>query len=49
MRPDSISVVSVNADSGAVTITGLPRDTQDVPFAAGPMHDLFPKGYKGKQ
>lgn len=49
MRPDSISVVSVNADSGAVTITGLPRDTQNVPFAEGPMQDLFPQGYKGKK
>lgn len=49
MRPDSISVVSVNADTGAVTITGLPRDTQNVPFAEGPMQELFPKGYKGKK
>lgn len=49
MRPDSISVVSINADTGATTITGLPRDTQDVPFAAGPMQKLFPDGYKGKK
>ena len=48
MRPDSISVVSVNAETGAVTITGLPRDTQHVPFAAGPMQELFPDGYGGQ-
>ncbi len=47
MRPDSISVVSVNADTGAVTITGLPRDTQHVPFSEGPMQELFPDGYGG--
>ena len=48
MRPDSISVVSVNADSGAMTITGLPRDTLGVPFAEGPMQELFPDGYGGQ-
>lgn len=48
MRPDSISVVSVNAETGAVTITGLPRDTQGVPFAEGPMQELFPDGYGGR-
>ncbi|HET8928520.1 MAG TPA: LCP family protein [Microbacterium sp.] len=47
MRPDSISVVSVNAETGAMTITGLPRDTLGVPFAAGPMQELFPDGYGG--
>ena len=36
MRFDSISVVSVNADTGAVTITGIPRDMPSFPFAAGP-------------
>ncbi|MFT4221287.1 MAG: LCP family protein [Microbacterium sp.] len=49
MRPDSISVVSVNATSGAVTIIGLPRDTVGVPFAEGPMNDLFPDGYQGSE
>ncbi len=47
MRYDSISVVSVNADTGAVTITGIPRDMVDVPFAPGPMHDLYPNGHTG--
>jgi len=47
MRYDSISVVSVNAATGAVTITGIPRDLPDVPFAPGPMHDLYPDGHTG--
>jgi len=47
MRFDSISVVSVNADTGAVTITGIPRDIQNAPFSAGPMQDLYPDGFEG--
>lgn len=47
MRFDSISVVSVNADSGAVTITGIPRDLASFPFSAGPMQDLYPDGFTG--
>lgn len=47
MRFDSISVVSVNADSGAVHITGIPRDLANVPFSDGPMHDLYPDGLQG--
>lgn len=47
MRFDSISVVSVNADTGATTITGIPRDLQNAPFADGPMHDLYPDGLEG--
>lgn len=45
---DSISVVSVNADTGAVTITGIPRDMRDVPFSEGPMQDMYPDGHRGK-
>lgn len=47
MRFDSISVVSVNADSGAVTIFGIPRDLRHVPFSDGPMRDLYPDGFEG--
>ncbi|MFB7251812.1 LCP family protein [Microbacterium sp. NPDC056234] len=46
MRYDSISVVSVNADTGAVTITGIPRDMPGFPFAEGPMHDKYPNGHE---
>jgi len=49
MRFDSISVVSVNADSGAVTITGIPRDMPHFPFADGPMKDLYPDVHEGHQ
>jgi LCP family protein required for cell wall assembly len=47
MRFDSISVVSVNADTGAVTITGIPRDMPHFPFSAGPMQDKYPNGHEG--
>ncbi len=47
MRFDSISVVSVNAESGATTITGIPRDMPHFPFADGPMRDLYPDVHEG--
>jgi LCP family protein required for cell wall assembly len=47
MRFDSISVVSVNADTGATTITGIPRDMPHFPFAPGPMQDEYPDGHQG--
>jgi LCP family protein required for cell wall assembly len=47
MRFDSISVVSVNADTGATTITGIPRDMPGFPFSAGPMQDRYPNGHEG--
>ncbi len=47
MRFDSISVVSVNADTGAATITGIPRDMPHFPFAPGPMQDKYPDGHVG--
>lgn len=46
LRPDSISVVSINADTGEVTILGLPRNLEDAPFVAGsPMAAAYPNGY----
>ena len=47
MRFDSISVVSVNAEKGATTITGIPRDLPHFPFAEGPMQDRYPDGHEG--
>ncbi|MDW4573379.1 LCP family protein [Microbacterium sp. M3] len=47
MRFDSISVVSVNAATGATTITGIPRDMPNFPFAEGPMQDRYPNGHEG--
>jgi LCP family protein required for cell wall assembly len=34
MRPDSMTVVSIEADTGRATMIGVPRDLQDVPLAA---------------
>ncbi|WP_137844344.1 LCP family protein [Microbacterium sp. 2FI] len=48
MRFDSISVVSVNATTGATTITGIPRDMPHFPFSAGPMQDRYPNGHEGR-
>ncbi|KNY07452.1 LCP family glycopolymer transferase [Microbacterium sp. GCS4] len=48
MRYDSISVVSVNASTGAVTITGIPRELPNAPFSEGsPMQALYPNGFEG--
>jgi LCP family protein required for cell wall assembly len=46
LRPDSISVVSLNAFTGDMVTFGLPRDTDPIPFADGsPMKKLYPDGY----
>lgn len=46
LRPDSISVVSIDADTGKATMIGLPRNLADVPFSAGsPMAAAYPDGY----
>jgi LCP family protein required for cell wall assembly len=47
MRYDSISVVSVNAETGAATITGIPRDMPHFPFSEGPMKELYPDVHEG--
>lgn len=47
MRFDSISVISVNATSGATTITGIPRDMPNFPFGPGPMQERYPDGHEG--
>src|SRR5690606_12466277 len=49
MRFDSISAVSVNAASGKVTITGIPRELPNAPFSDGsPMQELYPNGFEGQ-
>lgn len=46
LRPDSISVVSVEAATGKATIIGIPRNLEKVPFVAGsPMAAEYPNGY----
>ncbi|GAA1926799.1 hypothetical protein GCM10009775_18720 [Microbacterium aoyamense] len=46
MRFDSISVVSIDATTGRTTITGIPRDMPNFPFAPGPMQDKYPNGHQ---
>lgn len=46
MRPDSINVVSIDADTGRAVIVGLPRNLEDVPFPKGSvMAEEFPQGF----
>ncbi|TFD45114.1 LytR family transcriptional regulator [Cryobacterium sp. TMT1-2-1] len=46
LRPDSISVVSIDAKTGQATMIGLPRDLENVPFPAdSPLADIYPEGY----
>ena len=47
LYPKSVSVVSIDAETGAATIIGVPTSLKDVPFPAdSPMHRLYPKGYR---
>jgi LCP family protein required for cell wall assembly len=46
LRPDSISVLSVNRNTGKTLIIGIPRNIQRVPFSKGsPMRKPFPRGF----
>jgi LCP family protein required for cell wall assembly len=46
LRPDSINVASVDADTGRTVLVGLPRNLQNVPFPEGTvMHEQFPDGF----
>lgn len=46
LRPDSISVASVDAETGAATMIGIPRNLYDAPFSEGsPLYQEYPTGY----
>ncbi|HEX6246434.1 MAG TPA: LCP family protein [Nocardioidaceae bacterium] len=46
MRPDSITVASIDADTGHTVLFGLPRNMQNFPFPEGSvMAEQFPDGY----
>lgn len=46
LRPDSTSVASIDATTGATTIIGIPRNMEMIPFAKGsPLYGPFPNGY----
>lgn len=45
--PKSISVVSVDATTGAATLIGVPTSLKNVPFPKdSPLHRLYPNGYR---
>jgi len=46
LRPDSISLVSVDAETGQSVIIGLPRELVQMPFPEdSPMHEVHPNGF----
>lgn len=46
LRPDSITVASVDAETGQLTLIGLPRNLHDVQFSDdSPLWEKFPNGY----
>ena len=46
MRPDSISVASIDAETGETVLFGLPRNMLNFPFPEGSvMDEQFPDGY----
>jgi LCP family protein required for cell wall assembly len=46
MRPDSISVASIDAETGQTVLFGLPRNMLNFPFPPGSLMDKqFPDGY----
>ena len=45
-RPDSLSVISVDASSGESAIISVPRNLQNAQFSEGsPMREVYPEGY----
>jgi len=46
LRPDSITVASIDAETGHTILFGLPRNMANFPFADGSvMHEQFPTGF----
>lgn len=46
VRPDSINVASVDAETGRTVLFSLPRNMEDIPFPKdSPLHELYPDGY----
>lgn len=46
IRPDSITVVSIEARTGQAVMFGIPRNMQNVPFPEdSPLHQVYPQGY----
>lgn len=46
LRPDSMTVASIDADTGRVVLVSLPRNLQNVPFSEdSPLRQVWPYGY----
>ena len=46
LRPDSMTVASVDAETGRTVLIGLPRNMERAPFPEkSPLHAVFPKGF----
>ena len=46
MRPDSMTVASIDAETGRTVLFSLPRNMQHAPFPAdSPLHAKYPDGY----
>lgn len=46
LRPDSMTVASIDAETGRMVLFSLPRNLQKAPFPAdSPLHKLYPNGY----
>lgn len=46
LRPDSITVASIDEDTGKTVLISLPRNMENFPFARGSvMHEQFPDGF----
>jgi LCP family protein required for cell wall assembly len=46
LRPDSLTVASIDAETGRTVLISLPRNMQNFPFAKGSvMRQQFPKGF----
>lgn len=47
IRPDSMTVASIDANTGRTVLIGLPRNLAKVPFPSGtPLAKRFPKGFE---
>lgn len=46
VRPDSLTIASIDATTGRTVLVSLPRNLQNVPFAEdSPMRQVYPYGY----
>ncbi|KQV64916.1 transcriptional regulator [Nocardioides sp. Root122] len=46
LRPDSMTVASIDAETGKTVLISLPRNMQNFPFPEGSvMHEQFPQGF----